>query len=105
MSMVTGIILTVIFVALFWILHLYAVRRARFLVGQQLRTFPEPDPKEAKTTHAVDTYEPVEIVVLSKNSPASANIESLGAKPKIPEKPPGPPRGKKQWAIPDQVLN
>ena len=100
MSIVTVIISAIVVVAIFWALHIYAVRRARFLVGLPLGYFPGQKSEGAQTIHAVSAYQMVDTVKDSKNTQDSAKIDSYGEKRKIREKSPIF-SNEKRWEIPN----
>jgi hypothetical protein len=98
MNIVKVIIPVVFAVAIFWILHTYAVRRARLLVRQQLESFPEQKFEDAKTIKAVPDYNLINIANNSKSTKNSANIADDKEKCEIREKPPIH-SNEKHWAI------
>ena len=100
MSIVTVIISAIIVVAIFWVLHIYAVRRARFLVRLQLGSFPEQKSEDAKMIHAVRAHQMVDTTNDSKNTQDSTKIESYRERRKIREKSPIL-SNEKRWAIPN----
>ena len=92
MSIVINVIISAfIVVALFWILHNYAVCRARYLVKLQLGS------GDAETINAVSAYKTIDTCKDYKNTQASARIESLKVKWKNRKKQPIPPNEK--WRV------
>ena len=98
MSIITVIISAAMVVAIFWVLHIYAARRARFLVRQQLGFFPEKKSEDAKMIHAVSVYQEVDTAKDSQNTQDSTKIESYRERRKIREKPPIL-SNEKRWAV------
>jgi hypothetical protein len=100
MSLITGIALAVVLIAIFGILHVYAVRRAQFLVGQQLGSLTAQRSEDAKSAQTARADQPVEIDVFSKNIEADTQTEPFGKKRKMPQKRPIP-TDERRWAIPN----
>jgi hypothetical protein len=100
MSLVTGIGLAVVLIAFLGILHVYAIRRARFLVSQQLGSLTAQRSEDAKSTQTARADQLVEIDVFSKNIQADTKTEPFGKKRKMPQKRPIPTDGRR-WAIPN----
>ncbi len=100
MSLVTGIGLAVVLIAFFRILHVYALRRARFLVNQQLGSLTEQRSEDVKSTQTAHADQPVEIDVFSKNIKTDTKTEPFGKKRKMPQKRPVP-TDERRWAIPN----
>ena len=98
MSIVTVIISAVMVVAIFWVLHIYAARRARFLVRLQLGLYSEKKSENAKMIHAVSAYQDVNTAKDSKNTQDSTKIESNRERRNIREKSPIL-SNEKRWAI------
>lgn len=92
MSIANVIIAAIILGVVFWILHIYSVRRAQFLVKLQLES------KNVETTNAVLADQTVISGKDSKNKQTGAKIESYRKKRKDREKSPAL-SGEKQWAI------
>ena len=100
MNIANIIISAVILVAIFWILYLYAVHRARFLVRQQLGILPEKKSEDVKTVNALPAYQMADTIKDFKNTESNTKIESFIDKRKIRQKPPIP-SDEKSWAIPN----
>jgi hypothetical protein len=100
MSLVTGIGLAVVLIAFLGILHVYAIRRAQFLVSQQLGSLTAQRSEDAKSTQTARADQLVEIDVFSKNIQADTKTEPFGKKRKMPQKRPIPTDGRR-WAIPN----
>jgi hypothetical protein len=100
MSLVTGIGVAVVFIAFLGILHVYAVRRARFLVRQQLGSFSEQRSEDAKSSQTARADQAVEIDVFSKYIQADTKTEPFGKKRKMPQKRPIP-TDERRWALPN----
>jgi len=76
MSIATVIISAVSLVALFWILHIYAVRRARYLVGLELESVSENITEQEQSIDVVDIYQPRDTNEVSINTQADSAIKS-----------------------------
>jgi hypothetical protein len=100
MSLVTGIGLAVVLIAFLGILNVYAVRRARFLVNQQLGSLTAQRSEEVKSTQTARADQPVEIDVFSQNIQADIKTEPFGKKRKMPQNRPIP-TDERRWAIPN----
>jgi hypothetical protein len=73
MSIATLIILAVSFIALFWILYTYSVRRAQYLVQLELESHSENITEEKQTIRVVGSDLPEETKEVSVDTkPASA---------------------------------
>jgi hypothetical protein len=100
MSIITGIISTVIVVAIFWFLHIYAVRRALFMVRLHVEPVPDQKTAGAKTIRADRTDQMVDAAKDSDKIAVGAKVESLSEKRKMREKPPVS-SDERRWAIPN----
>jgi hypothetical protein len=76
MSIATVIISAVSLVALFWILYIYSVRRARYLVRLELESFSENMAEEEQTIDVVGIYQPIDANRVSINTQAASAIKS-----------------------------
>ena len=100
MNVANIIISAVILVAIFWILYLYAVHRARCLVRQQLGILPEKKSEDVKTVNVLPTYQMADTTKDFKNTESNSRIESFLKKRKLRQKPPIS-SDDKSWAIPN----
>lgn len=94
------IISAVILVAIFWILYLYSVRRAQFIVRQQLGILPEKKSEDVKTVNARPAYHLVDTTKDSKNTKSNTKINSFAGKWKI-RRSPTIPSNEKSLPIPN----
>ena len=58
MDIANVIISTVVIVAIFWVLYIYSVRRARYLVQQELESLQESMAEKEKASVVVATEQP-----------------------------------------------
>ena len=100
MTIFTVIVSAIIIVALFWILYIYSVHRARFLVRQQLGVLPEKKSEDAKRFNALPAYQMADTTKDSKNTKSNTKIESFIGKRKIRRRP-TIPSDEKILAIPN----
>ena len=71
MSVVNVIISAISLVALFWILYVYSVRRARYLVSLELESLSENMTEEEQTIDIADTCHPNDTNTVYVNTQAA----------------------------------
>ena len=76
MSFVTTIIPAVSVVALFWILHVYAVRRARYLVRIELESFSENMAEKEEVVDSINTSQVKDAKKVSPKKQTAGGVKS-----------------------------
>jgi len=87
MSIANVIISAVILVAIFWILYIYSVRRARYLVRLELESLSANMAEEEQRIDVVGTYQSRDTNGVSINPQAATAIKSHQINPSVRIKP------------------